>query len=50
MFGNFFPENRAVYEIVWRICTTAFLLLRWLRERASKLHYTCVSYLFKTQA
>jgi len=31
-----------------RICTTAFPLLRWLRERASKLRYTCVSYLFKT--
>ena len=31
------------------ICTAAFPLFRWLRERASKLGYTCVSYLFKTQ-
>jgi hypothetical protein len=45
MFNNFFFENRAVYDKMWKKAKSivAFALQQWLHERATMLHYTYIS-------
>ena len=46
MNNDFLPENRAVYDVMWKntASAAAFPLQEWLYECATKLRYRKIAY------